>query len=278
MKAERDGRLSDASLSGGEAAEGWANTGTMKTGITKRVPAIKICGIRTPEALLTAAELGVDYIGLVFAPSRRQVDGVQAAALIGELDAWAKSALIETNEANEAHKTNEAKRPKVAGVFVNPTLDELKATLSAAPLDVIQLHGQESPGFCREVRERFNTEVFKSISIGGEDTGESHAERAERMSEAYRGTVDALLLDTHDPLYGGGSGRTFNWEIIPLYRQAAEACGLQLFVAGGLTESNAGELVRNYAPDGIDVSSGVETDGHKDIRKMTLFVERAVLS
>lgn len=275
MKAERDGRLSEAALSGGEAAEGRAKTGPAIKEPAIKGPAIKICGIRTPEALLAAAELGVDYIGLVFAPSRRQVDGAAAAALIGELDAWSNSALIETNEANKA---NEAKRPKVAGVFVNPTLDELKATLSAAPLDVIQLHGQESPGFCREVRERFNTEVFKSISIGGEDTGESHAERAERMSEAYRGTVDALLLDTHDPLYGGGSGRTFNWEIIPLYRQAAAACGLQLFVAGGLTESNAGELVRHYAPDGIDVSSGVETDGHKDIRKMTLFVERAVLS
>ncbi|WP_172250446.1 phosphoribosylanthranilate isomerase [Saccharibacillus deserti] len=233
---------------------------------TNKGPVIKICGIRTPEAVRKAAELGVDYIGLVFAPSRRRVDPAEAAVLIGEL--------------NKAPKTSstERVRPKVAGVFVNPSLDELKRTLAAARLDVVQLHGQESPDFCREVRERFGGEVFKSIPIGGEDADEGHAVRAERMCESYRGAVDALLLDTHDPLYGGGSGRTFNWEIIPLYQQAAEACGLKLFVAGGLTESNAGELVRNYAPDGIDVSSGVETDGHKDIQKMTLFVERAVLS
>lgn len=254
MTAERSG------LSSGNAPEPDRHEADRQK---ESLPRIKICGIRTPEAVRKAAELGVDYIGLIFAPSKRQVNPEQAAELIGEL----KKRL-------DDHSTH----PKIAGVFVDPTMEELTRTLSVVPLDIIQLHGRENPEFCREVREKMGVEVFKSISIGAEDESESHAQRAEKMSAAYEGAVDVLLLDTHDPLYGGGSGRTFNWEIVPLYLEAARNRRLKLFVAGGLTQHNVDELVRNYAPDGIDVSSGVETDGHKDIQKMTLFVERAVLS
>ncbi|MEJ8304642.1 phosphoribosylanthranilate isomerase [Saccharibacillus sacchari] len=232
-------------------------------------PHIKICGIRTPEALKKAAELQVDYIGLVFAPSRRQVNTQQAAELIQQLDDGYGSFDAQVTATS---------RPRVAGVFVNPTLEELQQVLSNAGLDVIQLHGQESPQLCKQVRDRFGIPVFKAVPIGGDDREKSHVERAERIATDYAGTVDVLLIDTHDPLYGGGSGRTFNWEIIPLYRSAAQRNGLQLFVAGGLAPENVHQLIADYAPDGIDVSSGVETDGHKDLEKMTTFVERAVLS
>lgn len=232
-------------------------------------PQIKICGIRTPEALKKAAELQVDYIGLVFAPSKRQVNAQQATELIQQLDAGYGS--IE----KQALTTF---RPRVAGVFVNPTLEELEQILSNARLDVIQLHGQESPELCKKVRDRFGLPIFKAVPIGRDDREESHSERAERIAAAYAGTIDVLLIDTHDPLYGGGSGRTFNWEIIPLYRSAARRNELQLFVAGGLAPENVHQLMTDYKPDGIDVSSGVETDGHKDLEKMTTFVERAVLS
>lgn len=230
-------------------------------------PQIKICGIRTPEALKKAAELQADYIGLVFAPSKRQVNARQAAELIQELDVWHES--LES----QPHTTF---RPRVAGVFVNPALEELQQILSNVRLDVIQLHGQESPELCKQARDRFGIPVFKAVPIGGDDREESHSERAERIAADYAGTVDVLLIDTHDPLYGGGSGRTFNWEIIPLYRSAARRNGLQLFVAGGLAPENVHQLIADYKPDGIDVSSGVETDGHKDLEKMTTFVERAV--
>ena len=232
-------------------------------------PQVKICGIRTPEALEKAAELQVDYIGLVFAPSKRRVDAQQAAGLIRNLDGLYQQ---------PAQSNRAASRPRIAGVFVNPTPEELQQVLSDARLDVIQLHGQESPQLCKEVRDRWGLPVFKAVPIGGDGSDESHAERAERVAAAYAGTVDVLLIDTHDPLYGGGSGRTFNWEIIPLYRSAARRHGLQLFVAGGLASENVHQLVTDYKPDGIDVSSGVETDGHKDLEKMTTFVERAVLS
>ncbi|NGZ74251.1 phosphoribosylanthranilate isomerase [Saccharibacillus alkalitolerans] len=233
-------------------------------------PYVKICGIRTVEALRRAAELSVDYIGLVFAPSKRRVEPEQAAELIRELK--------RTETPGDPDHGAKPAGTKIVGVFVNPEIDELKRVLAVVPLDIVQLHGQESPERCREVRGAFGVEVFKAISIGGQGGEENHAERAEKIASAYAGAADALLIDTYDPLYGGGSGKTFNWDIVPLYLEAAGARGLKLFVAGGLTPDNAGELVRNYGPDGIDVSSGVETDGHKDIEKMTLFVERAVFS
>ncbi|OWA37123.1 N-(5'-phosphoribosyl)anthranilate isomerase [Saccharibacillus sp. O16] len=248
---------------------------------------VKICGITTPEALRRAAELQVEYIGLVFAPSRRRVEPETAGRLITELRSWRQE---QPYSGGASAAREEAAKPQVVGVFVDPPMDELDRALAAAPLDVVQLHGQESPEFCRAVRERFGVRVFKASSIredgsfsgSGQEAEDGltvdHAKRAASIAAAYQGTVDTLLIDTHDPLYGGGSGRTFNWEIIPLYQKAAHARGLKLFVAGGLNPGNAGELIRHYKPDGVDVSSGVETDGHKDLHKMTLFAERVALS
>lgn len=136
-----------------------------------------------------------------------------------------------------------------------------------------QLHGQESPLFCSEVKQAFpQIQVWKALSVAGHapDAGTGiHA-----LLESYSGTIDALLLDTYDPQGSGGSGRTFDWKQIPLYQQAAEEVALPLFIAGGLYPDNVNELLDGYAPYGVDVSSGVESNGLKDIAKMTAFVER----
>lgn len=86
----------------------------------------------------------------------------------------------------------------------------------------------------------------------------------------YAGTVDAFLLDTP----GGGTGRRFAWDVIPGYAAAARELGVPLFVAGGLDPGNVTDLVGRYGPDGVDVSSGVETDGAKDPAKIAAFLER----
>lgn len=217
---------------------------------------VKICGLQDVEVLKSMKHLSLDYIGFVFAPSRRQVTAASAAALTAELKSW------------EAGST-----PKAAGVFVNPELEDLRELLKSVPLDVIQLHGSESPEFCRAVKALFpQREVWKAISVQG--TEEDGAGDSLAAIEAYAGSVDALLLDTYDPRQRGGSGRTFAWELIPAYREAAAGHGLPLFVAGGLHPGNVGELLEHYAPDGVDVSSGVESEGIKDIIKMTAFVER----
>ncbi|MGQ3477449.1 phosphoribosylanthranilate isomerase [Paenibacillus sp. TY11] len=214
---------------------------------------VKICGLQSVEVLKSMVNLPVDYIGFVFADSKRRIDGAQAGELLRVLDEWTPGS-----------------RPRSVGVFVNPSDALLNDVIEKAPLDVIQLHGQESPQRCREIREHFGTQVFKAWSVDSQ----GQTERSADELDAYFGTIDALLLDTYDPLYGGGSGKTFAWDRIPAYQAWTHQHGIPLFVAGGLTADNAEKLVHEYHPDGLDVSSGVETNGFKDIAKITAFVER----
>lgn len=213
---------------------------------------VKICGIRDAELLAQLQELPIDYIGLLFAPSKRQVTAEQARDII---------------QAGKAQET-EIWHARYVGVFVDPELAELEHIMSIAPLDVIQLHGAESPQFCRQVKERFGVQVWKVISV----TEQFIAEQASLI--AYLGAIDAILLDTHDPQYGGGSGQTFNWEIIPEYQAWADAHQLPMIVAGGLHAHNVDLLCEKYRPSGVDVSSGVETAGTKDVDKIKAFVGR----
>jgi phosphoribosylanthranilate isomerase len=215
---------------------------------------LKICGLQSVEVLKSMINLPVDYIGFVFAKSRRKVSPQQAAQLIQVLREWDHDRI-----------------PAAVGVLVNPDLNELEELLREAALDVVQLHGQESPQFCREVKERFPVSVFKAVSI------ESDRPEAERLSalDPYADGIDGLLIDTYDPVYGGGSGKTFAWDLIPPYQQWAKRQGIPLFVAGGLDSDNVSHLIGQYAPYGVDVSSGVESEpGVKDINKVIAFVER----
>lgn len=215
---------------------------------------VKICGLQDVEVLKSMKHLPLDFVGFVFAPSRRKVTPEQAGALIAELTNW-----------------GHANAPGAAGVFVNPGLAELKELLVRAPLDVIQLHGQESAAFCLEVKEAFpGVQVWKALSVAGRNL----ETEIFQLVHSYAGRVDALLLDTYDPQGSGGSGRTFDWEQIPAYQRAAAEHGLPLFVAGGLHPDNVSELLLGYTLDGVDVSSGVESNGVKDIAKITAFVER----
>ncbi len=222
---------------------------------------VKICGLQDVEVLKSMVDLEIDYIGLVFAPSRRRVTAGQAAELAAELKNW-----------------RNGEPPLAAGVFVNPGPEELDRILAEVPLAVVQLHGEESPEYCRETRRRHpGIQVWKALSIGGEEearnAGSAPGHGPEDL-DPYAGAVDAVLLDTFDPARRGGSGKTFAWERIPAYRQRAEELGLPLFVAGGLHPGNIRELIGTYMPYGVDVSSGVETEGAKDIAKMKAFVER----
>lgn len=215
---------------------------------------IKICGLQDVEVLKSMIPLPVHYFGLVFAPSRRRVSPGQAAELLAVLD------------------KQDRDRPLAVGVFVNPTTEELTRTLQEVPLDIVQLHGTESPARCSEVKDRFSgIRVWKALAAmpGGACTSDGA-----HLAADYAGAVDALLLDTYDASLQGGSGRTFDWSAVPAAQQAAGAMGVPLFVAGGLHEGNVDQLILNYSPDGVDVSSGVETDGLKDMLKISAFVER----
>ncbi|MDG0789661.1 phosphoribosylanthranilate isomerase [Cohnella ginsengisoli] len=227
-------------------------------------PAVKICGIMQAETLKSMDGMPVDYIGFIFAQkSRRYV----APELAGELI-----------RASRESRMAGGRPPLAVGVFVDPTLEALEAALAAAELDVVQLHGKgETPDFCREVGRRFNVEVWRALSAGGEDIasggfaaeGEAADNGPSRLA-AYAGAVSAVLIDTA----GGGTGRAFPWGTIPAYERAAESAGIRLFVAGGLDPDNVRELLSAYKPDGVDISSGVETNGVKDATKIAAFAER----
>lgn len=204
---------------------------------------VKICGLKSAETLQLLTDLEVDYAGFVFAESKRRITPVEAGTILRQVP----------------------NGPKVVGVFVNPTLEELEDTLSQARLDVIQLHGQERPDFCQRASERFGVTVWKAIPVSSE-------EQIVAQLEQYASIVDAFLFDTHDPQLAGGTGKRFSWEQIPLLRK--QAGRIPSFIAGGINERNITELLCNYQPFAIDVSSGVETDGEKDHEKIKRFLQR----
>lgn len=227
---------------------------------------VKICGIMTTETMQRIRDLSIDYIGLVFAKSKRQVSAEQAAELLAELQTAQQP-------------------PQSVGVFVDPTMEELDAVLAQAPLDVVQLHGQETPEFCRQVRHAYGVQVFKVLPVtrhdASADDSDVHSGLVDdawsfqlQMPDAYRSSIDALMLDTFDARVAGGTGVPFRWDVIPTYRAWAEQHGIPLIIAGGLHVDNVATLIADYAPHGVDVSSGVETDGLKDIDKIEAFVER----
>ncbi|MBX6394342.1 MAG: phosphoribosylanthranilate isomerase [Alicyclobacillaceae bacterium] len=201
---------------------------------------IKACGFTREEDVVAAEETGIDWLGFVFAESKRRVSPDKAAQL----------------------RSLTTKR--CMGVFVDFSPDQVLKAAEVARLDGVQLHGGEAPEDCDRLRREglFVVKVFSAI----EDTPEQVAR--------YRGAVDAVLLDAGVSGAKGGRGQTFEWRHIPEWRSQAE--GIFLWVAGGLHSGNVEQLLREYRPDGVDVSSGIEAGcpGVKDRSKMEEFVRK----
>lgn len=196
--------------------------------------AVKICGITRIEDAAAAARAGASYIGLVFyAPSPRCVTRAQAREIVGTLP------------------------PPVVpvAVFVNPGEAEVRATLTEVPVPVLQFSGSESPGFCR----RFGRPYIKAVHM---KAGVDLLQYARDYHDAK-----ALLLDASVEGLHGGSGVPFDWDLIP------RGVPLPVILSGGLTVANVRDAVRRTRPDGVDVSSGVESaKGVKDAAKIAAFI------
>lgn len=189
---------------------------------------VKICGICSAADAAAAVAAGADLIGFHFCDSRRHVEPELARSIVEGLD----------------------RRPVIVGVFIDQAPEEVREIAEHVGLDLLQLHGSESPGF------EAGRPVMKVLKVRGEHVPDAS------------GWPDPLMLDSWSPDQRGGTGRAWAWDLArDLLRER------RVFVAGGLEPGNVGTVVRTYRPHGVDVSSGVESAVRvKDPEKMRAFV------
>lgn len=210
---------------------------------------VKICGVRRAEHALAAAAAGADMLGLVFAPSRRQLSVAEAVALAA------------------AVRAAPGPRPLLVGLFVNAAPAELLAVAEAVGLDLVQLSGDEPPAHAQAIP----LPILKAVRMDGSPAEQGWLALA-RQHAAAPGPLGrvTLLVDAHVPGAYGGTGVVADWT-----RAAALARDTPLLLAGGLNPENVAAAIRAVRPLGVDVSSGVETAGVKDSVKIEAFLGSA---
>ena len=219
-------------------------------GPTYYTPKVKMCGISKVETIPAVVEAKPDYMGLVFAPSKRQVTVDQAKILVEELHrGYAKKYGSDTE-----HDKNGT--IKTVGVFVNETVENLVTIANEANLDAVQLHGDEDETFIQSLKERTNVEVWKAIQI-------RTAADTEKWIDS---SADMLLFDAYHKDERGGTGEVFDWSSLDAFERP-------FMLAGGIDSTNVARAIRTVRPYGIDISSGIETNGVKDDEKITAFTK-----
>ena len=210
-------------------------------GPTYYTPKVKMCGISKVETIPAVVEAKPDYMGLVFAPSKRQVTVEQAKILIEELH-------------KQCINHYDTKVVKTVGVFVNETIDNLVRIADTANLDAVQLHGDEDEAFIQSLKERTNVEVWKAVQIRSAVDAETWIDSS----------ADMLLFDAYHKDERGGTGEVFDWSCLDEFERP-------FMLAGGIDGTNVARAIRTVRPYGIDISSGIETDGVKDDEKIKAF-------
>lgn len=204
---------------------------------------IKVCGMREPENIRAVEALGVDWIGLIFyPPSPRNVDSLF---------------------------TTLSKQSKRVGVFVDATMEDIIQKVKTFHLDMIQLHGQESPHYCHALKQSISAhiKIIKMIPIATED--DIH------LTRSYSNDVDYFLFESKIPTKEGaygGSGRKFDWNIISNYHD-----NIPFLLTGGIDENDTERIAQFYHPQfvGIDLNSRFEiSPAFKDISKLRTFIAK----
>jgi anthranilate synthase/indole-3-glycerol phosphate synthase/phosphoribosylanthranilate isomerase len=242
----------------------------------------KVCGVRDATSALAAAAAGADLIGLILAPSKRRVSVAQAADIVRAVRqahprpaGWAVGRFPTRAAADGGENQPREMRqwletwsallrraaaqagPLMVGVFVDAPADEMNSAAEAAGLDLIQLHGH-SEGW--DVASQLCRPAIRVVHM------EPHMSADQVCGQVKAGPPAAVLLDSK----GGGTGLTFDWRIGAEVQQRTP-----FILAGGLTPDNVAAAVRQVRPWCVDVSSGVETDGHKDHDKIRAYVRNA---
>ena len=219
-------------------------------GPTYYTPKVKMCGISQIETIPAVVEAKPDYMGLVFAPSKRQVTVAQAKTLVEEQH---KGYAKKYGSHTEQDKDDTI---KTVGVFVNETVDNLVTIADEVNLDAVQLHGDEDEAFIQSLKERTNVEVWKAVQI-----------RSAADAEAWiDSSADMLLFDAYHKDERGGTGEVFDWSSLDAFERP-------FMLAGGIDSTNVARAIRTVRPYGIDTSSGIETNGVKDDEKITAFTK-----
>lgn len=206
---------------------------------------IKICGIQDENHALAAIEAGADFIGLVFAPSRRQVSPQKALSLV-EVVRGLRSG------------------PAVVGIFVNAAAQEVNHIADYCQLDWVQLSGDETWQYCQELKKA----IIKVIHVSSRQKTDEILADIETGYQLLPEKELVCLLDSRVGSAYGGTGQVFNWQ---LAREVSAR--FPVMIAGGLTPANVGQLIREVQPWGVDVSTGVESNGLKDASKIRAFVK-----
>jgi phosphoribosylanthranilate isomerase len=201
-------------------------------------PRIKFCGITRLDDAQLAVDAGAWAVGCILWPqSPRACDPAEAGRIASAV----------------------RRRVQVCGVFVNQHLDEITGLVDGLGLTMVQLHGDEGPAFCGEVARRTGAKVMKAAQV--------RTAADVRALEAFH--TDFHLLDAHMPGMRGGTGETFDWELVRTRRSK-----VPLVLSGGLTPDNVAEAIAATAPFAVDTASGTESSpGVKDPAKMAAFVE-----
>lgn len=200
---------------------------------------IKICGLTRNEDIEAVNRYLPDIAGFVFAESRRKVTPEQAGLLKSKLDT----------------------RIRTAGVFTDAPTELIAGLCRSGIIDIVQLHGDETEQYIRELKQKITCPVIKAVRV----------QSSEQILQAQQLSCDMLLLDTWQKGKYGGSGKTFDHSMIPVLEKP-------FFLAGGLDCSNVSQAILKCRPYGIDVSSGVETDGVKDEEKIREIIKLVRLS
>ena len=207
---------------------------------------IKLCGMMKPCDIEYANRVKPDFVGFIFANTRRKISAAQAKQFREALD---------------------AEIPAV-GVFVNEDISVIASLVQDGCIDMIQLHGEEDADYIRRLREICDVPVIKAVKV----------QTVEQIRQAAALPVDYLLLDTYRKGVFGGTGEVFDWELLREAKAAAgdtaegELFGKPYFLAGGLHAGNLREAAA-LGSYGLDISSGIETDGSKDFTKMVEVME-----
>ena len=242
-------------------------------GPTYYTPKVKMCGISKVDTIPAIVEAKPDYMGLVFATSKRQVTVEQAKTLVDELHKQYEKRYGEvtvpmnTDTAQDSQDSQDSQdnqefvpgnsnfeKIKTVGVFVNETVENLLKIAEEVKLDVIQLHGDEDESFIQILKEQSNVEVWKAVQVRS-------AADAEKWIDS---SADMLLFDAYHKDERGGTGEVFDWSSLDEFERP-------FMLAGGMDSTNVARAIRTVRPYGIDISSGIETEGVKDDEKIKAF-------